>query len=60
MTQPFTPDAPTPLLLVTPRATSSATKHFAVVTAENNRTIPAGSHATRAVHLSILDRYVKR
>lgn len=60
MTQPFTPDASAPLLLVTPRTTSSATKHFAVVTAENNRTIPAGSHATRAVHLSILDRYVKR
>ena len=60
MTQPFTPDAPAPLLFVTPRATSSVAKRFAVVTAENTRMIPAGNHAARTVHLSVLDRYVKR
>jgi 4-amino-4-deoxy-L-arabinose transferase-like glycosyltransferase len=60
MTKPFTPDAPAPLLFATPRSTSSVAKRFAVVTAENTRTIPAGNHATRTVHLSILDRYVKR
>jgi 4-amino-4-deoxy-L-arabinose transferase-like glycosyltransferase len=61
MTHPFTASAPSPVLLVSARPVpSSVTRHFGAVTSARPRAIPAGDHATRTVHFSLLARYQER
>lgn len=56
MTRPYTPSAPTPVLLVSENRNSPVTKSFSRISAENSRLIPAGEHATRTVFFSLLER----
>lgn len=61
MTRPFTASAHSPVLLVSARpAASSVTRHFATVATGVPHTVPAGDHATRTVHFSLLARYQER
>ncbi|MCC7254237.1 glycosyltransferase family 39 protein [Hyphomicrobium sp.] len=61
MTRPFSASAPTPALLVGARpATPSVTQRFAAVTSKGSRALPAGEHATRTVHFSLLVQYQER
>lgn len=61
MARPFTPSAPAPSLLVSSRPPHpSLTRRFASVASIGSRAIPAGEHATKTIHLWLLDRYQER
>lgn len=60
MARPFSAAAPSPVLLVTPRPAPSLTQRFASVAEQGARRIPAGRHAARTIHLSLLDRFQER
>jgi 4-amino-4-deoxy-L-arabinose transferase-like glycosyltransferase len=58
---PFTASAPSPTLLVTLRpAVPAVTNRFGSVDPRSTRSIPAGEHATRTVHFSLLAQYKER
>ncbi|WP_083567474.1 glycosyltransferase family 39 protein [Hyphomicrobium sp. CS1GBMeth3] len=54
MAHPFSASSPTPVLLVSLRATSPATHAFASVAPSGSRVIAAGQHATKILHFSTL------
>jgi 4-amino-4-deoxy-L-arabinose transferase-like glycosyltransferase len=61
MMHPFTAAAPGPVLLVSPRAPPpSLTHRFGSVGPTIAHTLPAGEHATRTVHFSLLAKYQER
>jgi 4-amino-4-deoxy-L-arabinose transferase-like glycosyltransferase len=61
MTRPFTAATPDPVLLVSPRPPApSLMAHFATIASQTTRALPAGEHATRTVHFSLLARYRER
>lgn len=58
---PFTASAPSPALLVTLRpAVPAVTSRFGSIDPRGTRSIPAGEHATRTVHFSLLAEYKDR
>lgn len=61
MTRPFTATAPEPVLLVSPRVPRpSLTGRFEIVGPHTTRALPAGKHAGRTVHFSLLGKYQER
>ncbi|MFN3745434.1 MAG: ArnT family glycosyltransferase [Hyphomicrobiaceae bacterium] len=60
MARPFSAAAPAPVLLVSPRRTSSAARHFSTVAPVRARAIRAGAHSTRTVHFTLLADYRER
>jgi hypothetical protein len=61
MKHPFTAAAQDPVLLVTTRPSApSVTQRFGSVAHSGARVLPAGMHATRTVHFSLLAKYQER
>ena len=61
MAHPYTSAAPDPVLHVASRTPAqSVTKHFGSVAGLGARVLPAGNHATRTIHFSLLAKYQER